>query len=94
MGLPGKSHLESSLMLVSQSVGKSYWHYFKIHPNKDFSGSSVVSTLCFHCRETGSIPGWGNYDPASCMAQPKIKRDISTGITTCPTANVIAHLDD
>lgn len=52
MGLPGKSHQESSLMLVSQSVSKSYWHYFKMHPNKDFSGSSkVVSTLCFHFRK-------------------------------------------
>ena len=25
----------------------------------NFPGGPVVKTLCFHCRDTGSIPDWG-----------------------------------
>ena len=31
---------------ISQTVSKSYWHHFKMHPNRDLSGSSGASTLC------------------------------------------------
>ena len=27
--------------------------------SRDFPGGSVVKTMCFHCGERGSIPGWG-----------------------------------
>ena len=35
---------------LSQSVSKSYWHYFKLYPDRDFPGGPVVRTPHFHCR--------------------------------------------
>ena len=35
----------------------------------------MVTTLCFHCRRHGLNPWSGNWDPASCKAQPKKKKE-------------------
>ena len=41
----------------------------------DFFDSPVVKTPCFHCRGTGSIPGWG----------AKIPLTVSEVAQSCPT---------
>ena len=43
--------------------------------NREFPGSPVVRTQCFHCCDSGSIPGWlGNQDPTNHVARPKKKK--------------------
>ena len=40
-----------------QMVQKKYMGW------REFPGSPVVRTRCFHCRGLGSIPGWGTKIP-------------------------------
>ena len=41
---------------------------------KEFPGSSVVRTWCFHCGSLGSISGQGTKIPKATAAQPKKKK--------------------
>ena len=42
--------------------------------SRDFPGGLVVKSPCFKCREHGFSSWSGNWDPACCVAQPKINK--------------------
>ena len=46
----------------------------------EFPVSSLVRTLCFHCRGLGPIPGQETEipNPTSCTARPKKKKSVLT----------------
>ena len=39
--------------------------------SREFTGDLVVKTLSFQGKGPGSVPGQGNWDPASCIELPK-----------------------
>ena len=37
----------------------------------DFTGCPMVKTLCFHCKQQGLTPGWGNKIPHATRCSQK-----------------------
>ena len=47
--------------------------------NREFPGSPVVRTRCFHCCDSGSIPGWGIKIPQTMWQGQKKKKKLNLG---------------
>ena len=48
---------------MSNRAGQSHSFCFKIRETREFPGSPVARTWCFHCQGPGSIAGQGTKIP-------------------------------
>ena len=71
----------SALPMAAQKVESLYDHLTKEEKKQslDFSGSTGVKTLCFHCRSAGLIPGPGSSTCHLMWQKKKKKLDLLIG---------------